>query len=217
MSVALKVCCIASLEEARLAVEAGASALGFVSAMPSGPGVIAESLIAEIAGSVPPQIETFLLTSGTQGAAIAEQLEFCRPTTVQLVDAVPAATYAALRRRCPAVKIVQVVHVTGPDSLEEAKRAIEHADALLLDSGQPDGPVRELGGTGRTHNWALSREIVASISEPVYLAGGISPDNVRDAIEVVRPYGIDVCTGVRSDGRLDPAKLEGLVAQMRAA
>ena len=217
LSTALKVCCIASAEEARLAVEAGASALGLVSAMPSGPGVIAESLIAEVAASVPPGIETFLLTSRIEGDAIAEQLEACRPTTVQLVDAVPDSAYATLRRRCPAVKIVQVVHVTGPESLAEAERASARADALLLDSGRPDQTVKELGGTGRTHDWSLSRDIVAAVAKPVYLAGGIRPDNVRAAIDAVRPYGIDLCTGVRSEGRLDPVKLERLVAAMRAA
>jgi len=217
MTVALKVCCIASPEEARLAVEAGASALGLVSAMPSGPGVIAESLIAGIARAVPPGIETFLLTSRTEGEAIVAQLEACRPSTVQLVDVVPDSTYATLRRRCPAVKIVQVIHITGPESCAEAVRASNLADALLLDSGRPDRAVKELGGTGRNHDWGLSHEIVEAVAKPVYLAGGITPENVLDAIEAVRPYGIDLCTGVRSDGRLDPVKLARLVAEMRTA
>ena len=194
-----------------------ASALGLVSAMPSGPGVIAESLIAEIAASVPPGIETFLLTSRSGGEAIAAQLEACRPSTLQLVDAVPDSAYATLRRRCPGVRIVQVVHVTGPESLAEAERASQRADALLLDSGRPDRAIKELGGTGRTHDWALSRAIVETVAKPVYLAGGITPENVRDAIAAVRPHGIDLCTGVRSEGRLDPVKLERLVAEMRAA
>ncbi len=215
--VRIKICCISSLEEARLAVEAGAAALGLVGAMPSGPGVIEDSLIAEIAASVPPPVATFLLTSETDAEAIVEHVRRCRTNTVQLVDAVAPATYAQIRRALPALRIVQVIHVERLESVEAARDAAVHADALLLDSGRPMARVRELGGTGRVHDWALSRAIVAAVERPVFLAGGLAPDNVAEAWRRVRPFGFDLCSGVRTDGRLDPAKLASFFAAANAA
>jgi phosphoribosylanthranilate isomerase len=212
----LKVCCIASVDEARTALEHGAWALGLVGAMPSGPGVIDDASIAEIARWVPSSVSTFLLTSRTDGAEVVAHLESTGANTVQLVDAVPVATYAAIRRALPKVRIVQVVHVCDAGSVDEARAAAEHADMLLLDSGNPKLAVKELGGTGRVHDWSLSRAIVDSVTKPVLLAGGIRPDNVRDALAAVRPFGIDLCSGVRTDGRLDGGKLGALASAMRA-
>lgn len=203
----VKICCISSVDEAMLAIAAGASALGLVSWMPSGPGVIEEALIGEIAASVPPRVATFLLTAHQQTEAIVAQHARCRTTTIQLVDAVPVAELQALRRALPGVRLVQVIHVTGPGSVEEATAVAGHVDALLLDSGNPALAVKELGGTGRTHDWALSRRIVDRVAVPVYLAGGLNPDNVAAAVAAVRPFGLDLCSSVRRDGRLDPAKL----------
>ena len=196
---------------------AGASAVGLVAEMPSGPGVIADALIAEIAASVPPPVSRFLLTSRTEPSRVLAHVAACRVDTVQLVDAVPVETYAALKAELPHVRIVQVLHLEGMDAVTEARRAAPHVHALLLDSGRPSGALRELGGTGRSHDWRISRELVQAVpGTPVFLAGGIGPGNVRDAIRQVRPYGIDLCTAVRTDGRLDPAKLAALVAAMEA-
>lgn len=203
----VKVCCITSVDEARLAVSAGASAIGLVSAMPSGPGPIAEELIAEIASRVAPPTESFLLTSLTEAGAIAEQHRRCGTTALQLVDHVPESELIRLRRLVPGVRLVEVIHVQGAQSVEEARAAAPHVDALLLDSGNPGLAVKELGGTGRVHDWAHSREICATAGIPVLLAGGLNPGNARAAIEQVRPSGLDVCSGLRTEGRLDPGKL----------
>lgn len=216
MNVRLKVCCIASVAEAHLALEHGASALGLVGAMPSGPGVIDDATIAEIARSVPSSVATFLLTSRTEGAHVVAHVEATGVNTVQLVDAVPVATYVALRRALPKLRIVQVIHVQSRDSIDEARRAAEHVDVILLDSGNPTLAVKELGGTGRTHDWTLSRAIVDAVDKPVFLAGGIRADNVAQALRAVRPYGIDLCSGVRTNGRLDAQKLGALASVMRA-
>lgn len=210
----LKVCCIASVEEAELALRHGAWALGLVAEMPSGPGVIDDATIAAIARAVPREVATFLLTSRTDGAAIVEHVVATGVNTVQLVDAVPAAAHAALRRELPHVRVVQVIHVRDAGSVDEARAAAEHVDVLLLDSGNPALAVKELGGTGRVHDWSVSRAIVEAVDRPVFLAGGIRPENVADAIRAVRPHGIDLCSGVRTDGRLDPSKLARLVAAM---
>ncbi|MGZ8414644.1 MAG: phosphoribosylanthranilate isomerase [Gemmatirosa sp.] len=213
----LKVCCIASHEEAALAVAHGADALGLVSAMPSGPGPIEEALIAEIAPRVPPPIATFLLTSRLDAATIVTQARRCAVNTLQLVDALPEEELRALREALPAVRLVQVIHVLDDDSVQEALATAPLVDALLLDSGNPRLAVKELGGTGRVHDWALSRAIRERAGVPVFLAGGLRADNVGEAIAAVAPFGVDVCSGVRTDGRLDAAKLDAFARAVAAA
>lgn len=190
-----------------MAIRAGASALGLVSAMPSGPGVIEEDLIGEIAARVPPPVATFLLTCARDAATILAQHERCRTSVIQLVDAVPEAELAALRRALPGIRLVQVIHVTGEASVEEARSLEGRVDALLLDSGNPALAVKELGGTGRVHDWTLSRRIVEGVDLPVFLAGGLHAGNVAGAVAAVGPFGLDLCSGVRTDRDLDPAKL----------
>jgi len=214
---AVKICCIASPDEARLAVEAGASALGLVSSMPSGPGVIPDDAIAEIAATVPPTVATFLLTSRQDAESIAAQHRLCQTTTLQLVDHVPKGELRRLRRAVPGIRIVQVVHVSGEESVEEARDVAPWVDALLLDSGNQRLPVKELGGTGRTHDWRLSRRIRDTVTSPVYLAGGLHAANVAAAVRAVAPFGVDLCTGVRSNGHLDPGKLAAFFGALAGA
>lgn len=213
----VKICCIASVGEARLAVRHGASAVGLVSAMPSGPGVIEDAAIREIAATVPPGVATFLLTSRTDPGEIAEQQRRAGVNTLQIVDRVETATLAALRESLPGVRLVQVIHVTGAESLEEAGGVAPHVDALLLDSGNPGLAIKELGGTGRTHDWAISRAIVEAAPVPVYLAGGLRPENVGEAIRAVRPFGVDVCSGLRPDGALDEEVLARFMDEVARA
>ena len=210
----VKICCIASVEEMRAAIECGASAVGLVSEMPSGPGVIEEELIAEIAARVPPPVATFLLTCKQDAASIVEQQRRCRTNTLQLCDRVGAEVYRELRDKLPGISLVQVVHVTGEESLAEALEAARRADALLLDSGNQSLAVKELGGTGRTHDWRVSRRVVESSPVPVFLAGGLKPENVAEAVSIVRPFGLDVCSGVRTGGRLDAEKLKRFFAHI---
>jgi phosphoribosylanthranilate isomerase len=204
----IKICCISSLDEARMAIEHGASALGLVGPMPSGPGVIEDELIREIARSVPPPVATFLLTSETTADAVIAHHQKVGTTTLQLVDALTDRQYHKIREALPAVKLVQVIHVEDDRSVEEAVALSEQVDALLLDSGNPKLAVKELGGTGRVHDWQLSRRIVERAKVPVFLAGGLRADNVKAAIDQVHPFGLDLCSSVRTGKRLDPAKLE---------
>ena len=200
-----------------MAIRAGASALGLVSAMPSGPGVIAEDAIARIASMVPPAVSTFLLTSLQDAAAIAEQQRRLRTTTVQICDRIEHGSARDLRGALPGIGLVQVVHVTGPESLEEAVAIAPSVDALLLDSGNQSLAVKELGGTGRRHDWRISRQIREAVSVPVFLAGGLRPENVAEAIAQVEPFGLDLCSSVRTDGRLDAEKLDLFFAALRSA
>lgn len=203
----VKICCISTVEEARLAIRYGASALGLVSEMPSGPGVISETLIAEIVRTIPPHIKSFLLTSKRDAATIIEQQQRTKVNTIQLVDMVALDVYLELRHQLPSVSLVQVIHITGEESIDGAKAVAPYVNALLLDSGNPSLPRKELGGTGRTHNWRISRKIREKLSVPIYLAGGLRPENVAGAIEQVGPYAVDVCSGLRTDGKLNEEKL----------
>lgn len=214
MAPKVKICCIGSIEEARLAIRHGASALGLVSEMPSGPGVIPEESIAEIASSIPPFVTSVLLTSKRDAASILEQHRRCGTNAIQICDEIGIPSLDELRRSLPVVKIIQVIHVRGEESVEEAASVAPHVDAVLLDSGDPSLRVRELGGTGRIHDWSVSGRIRETVGIPVILAGGLDPENVAEAIRVVRPYAVDVCSGVRTDSRLDESKLQEFFKQV---
>lgn len=204
----VKVCCIASVAEAEMAVRAGASALGLVSEMPSGPGVIAWETIAAIAAAVPPGVASFLLTSARDTETILAQQRRCGVNTLQICDRLTSGEHADLRRALPGIGIVQVIHVAGEASLAEAVAVAPFVDALLLDSGDPSRAVKELGGTGRVHDWRISARIREAVPVPVYLAGGLNAGNVGAAIRQVGPFGLDLCGGVRTDGDLDAVKLD---------
>ena len=206
----IKICCIGSLEEAEIAIKMGASALGLVSEMPSGPGVISMETIKLIAASVPPPIATFLLTSKQNVNDIIKQHEYCRTNTIQICDNLTKGTHKDLKKALPGIAIVQVIHVTGEESIAEALTIQNNVDAILLDSGNQSKQIKELGGTGKTHNWEISCKIREKLDIPIFLAGGIKPDNVVQAINQVHPFGIDLCSGVRTDSKLDEIKLQQL-------
>ncbi len=197
-----------------MAISCGTSALGLVSAMPSGPGVIGEETIARITATVPPPIATFLLTSAHEPEAIIAQQRRCRTSTLQPCDHLPVTVYPRLREALPGIALVQVVHVVDERSVEYALAAAEHVDALLLDSGNLSLAVKQLGGTGRTHDWTLSRRIRDAICIPLFLAGGLTPANVAAAIAAVEPFGLDLCCNVRTNDELDPAKLRAFFAAL---
>lgn len=203
----VKICCISSVSEAKLAMQHGADALGLVGHMPSGPGVITDDLIQEIAAVVPPPIATFLLTSEVTAEGIIKHHRKVHTTTIQIVDALTERQYDAIKTELPGIKLVQVIHVVDEASVAEAIEVAPYVDALLLDSGNPNASVKELGGTGRTHNWALSKQIREAINIPLFLAGGLNANNVQQAIQEVQPFGLDLCSSVRTTGKLDEEKL----------
>jgi phosphoribosylanthranilate isomerase len=208
--VKVKICCISSIEEASLAIAQGAAAIGMVGRMPSGPGIITDELIHSIAKTVLPPIDSFLLTSETTAEAIIAHHNKVNTTTIQMVDALSGREYHKIREAIPHVKLVQVIHVLDEKAVQEAIEISEWVDAILLDSGNPNLSTKVLGGTGKTHNWDLSKKIRENINIPTYLAGGINKDNIRKAIDHVQPYGIDLCSSVRTNGQLDERKLEEL-------
>ncbi|HWP82878.1 MAG TPA: phosphoribosylanthranilate isomerase [Bacteroidota bacterium] len=211
-----KICCIQNPDEARLAIRYGATALGLVSAMPSGPGPISEDHIAEIVRTIPAGIATFLLTSKQDAPSIIQQQRKTRANTLQLVDSVSIETYKELHDALHGIALVQVIHVRGPESVDEAIQVAPYVNGILLDSGNPTAKIKELGGTGRVHDWSISRKIRESVKVPVYLAGGLNPTNARTAIEQVQPFALDICSGVRTNGALDESKLAAFARQVLA-
>jgi phosphoribosylanthranilate isomerase len=204
--------------EAELAMAHGAQAVGLVANMPSGPGPISDAGIAHIARATANRVQRFLLTSRTDPHAIADHVHAAGTDTVQLVDTPTVGALQTLRALLPSVAIVPVIHVRDASALDQACALAPYADMLLLDSGNPSAAVRELGGTGRPHDWTLSAEVVRVVAPvPVLLAGGLRADNVASAIRIVRPAGVDLCSGVRTDGQLDANKLAAFVAAWRAA
>jgi len=213
--VKVKICCIASAEEAKMAIAAGANAVGLVARMPSGPGPIADELIAEIAKTIPPHIDSFLLTSEQSSFNIIEHIKRTETTTVQIVDELTEGSYQHIRDELPQIKIVQVLHVSDEGTIDEALKLQGHVDYFLLDSGNPKAEIKTLGGTGNVHDWKISRKLIEAVDVPVFLAGGLNAGNVREAIEIVQPFGVDLCSGVRTDGKLDPVKLGSFFEAVR--
>ena len=211
MRIRIKICCISSLHEAAISIKFGADALGLVGKMPSGPGSIPDWLISEIVKTIHPPVASFLLTSEQSSEEIIYHVKRVGTNTVQIVDELTTGTYDDIRTALPHLKIVQVIHVINEDSIDEAVRISPKVDALLLDSGNPKAPVKTLGGTGNVHNWEISREIVKAVNVPVFLAGGLHAANVGEAIKIVNPFGVDICSGVRTEGRLDPGKLDAFI------
>jgi phosphoribosylanthranilate isomerase len=215
MRTRIKICCISSIAEAKMAIRLGADALGLVGRMPSGPGPIDDELIATITRQISPPVASFLLTSEQSSAGIIRHLQKVHTNTVQVVDELTEGTYQEIREAIPTLRIVQVIHVRGEESIREALRLQEHVDAFLLDSGNPAAAVKTLGGTGLKHDWNISQTLVSEVQVPVFLAGGLNAGNVREAIEKVRPFGVDICSGVRTGGKLDEAKLREFISVVR--
>ena len=212
----VKICCISSIEEANLAIGCGAHAIGLVANMPSGPGVISEELIAQIARYSPPAVTSVLLTSHRSSKEIIAQHHYCRTNAIQICDDLQTGSHDDLRQALPGISLIQVIHVSGNESIVEAVNVAPFVDALLLDSGGKPGQKIELGGTGRTHDWSVSTQICRQVNIPVFLAGGLNPDNVKGAIELVEPFAVDVCSGVRTDSQLDESKVSAFIQNVKS-
>jgi len=208
----IKICCIANSEEASIATSLGADAIGLVSEMPSGPGVISELQIKQIIEKTPPFVIPVLLTSKINALEICDQVNYCRPRAVQLCEPLNESDLKQLAKLLPGISLIRVIHVTGQESIKEAKTYASYVNAFLLDTGNRSGPKKQLGGTGETHDWSISAEIVKSVDVPVILAGGLNPQNVKQAIEYIKPYAVDVCSGVRTNDQLDPEKLSEFIS-----
>ena len=216
MRTRIKICCIASLAEAKLAIRHGADAVGLVGKMPSGPGPIDDELIASIAKNIHPPVASFLLTSEQSARSIIEHVKKVHTNTVQIVDELTEGAYDEIKNALPHLRIVQVIHIRSEENIKEALQLQNYVDAFLLDSGNPKAAMKTLGGTGNTHDWNISKELVRAVRVPVFLAGGLHAGNVKEAIELVKPFAVDVCSGVRTNGKLDELKLKNFIEQVHS-
>jgi phosphoribosylanthranilate isomerase len=217
MRTRVKICCIRSDAEAGMAVEAGADAIGFVAQRPPSPRTIPDDQIASIIAAAQPFVATCLLTSEETADAISAHVDSTCPTTVQILPHIDPAESARLATLQPHVRRIQVIHVQGTEALNLIEDYAPYVHGFLLDSGNPISTGHKFGGTGRQHDWDVSAEFVKVSPVPVFLAGGLSPANAADAILRVKPFGIDLCTGVRTDGLLNREKLMSFMLAVRKA
>ena len=202
------------MAEAKLAVSNGAHAIGLVSQMHSGSGfMIDDDDISEIVTETPPPTSTVLLTSEDDLAKIIEHQRTTRANTLQLIGPILPESVLELREALPDVSLTRGVSVVDSTAIEEALSFSTVADALLLDSKVAHC---QGGGTGLTHDWSVSHRIVDASPLPVWLAGGLSPDNVAEAIQSVAPFGLDVCSGLRPNRSLDVTLLRRFIANATA-
>ncbi|MEL6124189.1 MAG: phosphoribosylanthranilate isomerase, partial [Bacteroidota bacterium] len=182
---------------------------------PSGPGILSPTSIGTIVAALPEDITTFYLTSKQSALEIIDEHRLTQTDAIQIVDEVTPETYEQLRDYDGQLQLIQVIHVGDHTAIEQAMESSRYVDMILLDSGRPSLQIKELGGTGRTHDWRISSQIINSVNIPVWLAGGLRSSNVGEAIQECRPYGVDLCSGVRSEGLLDPKKLAAFVRTVR--
>lgn len=213
----VKICCIRGPSDARIAVHAGADVLGMVGPMPSGPGQIELPMVHRLAADLPPGVQGWLLSTATDADVLIAQATRAHAQALQCVAGLSPDAADRVRAALPALRLIAVLHVRGEAAIEQAVRIAPHVHAVLLDSGNPTAPTPTYGGTGNTHDWQVSRRIVEAVPKPVWLAGGLTPENVADAIAQVRPFGVDVCSKLRTAGALDPAKANAFLHAVRAA
>ena len=217
MTVRVQIAGVSSVEEALAAADAGVDALGFTVRLPTGVhDGLTEAKARSIVAGLPPFVASVAIT---YVGAPREAVELCRylgVTTLQLHGPFPTTEIPVLRVGLPHLKIIRAVHVTGPEAVAQARALARQVDALILDTYDPD--TGRHGATGKTHDWAISRQIVDEVPVPVILAGGLTPDNVAAAIAAVRPWGVDVHTGIeRPDGSRDLDRIRAFVRNTRAA
>ncbi len=215
----LKLCALQTPTEALAAHAAGASAFGLLCGLTHrAEDQVTPDQARAIVAALPSAAETVLVTHLTAPAPIADLARAIGVRAVQAHGDLPPEGLRALRALLPGLRLIKAVHVDAPAPavLARARPYLPHADAILLDSRTAD----RLGGTGRTHDWAVSRAVAAALHPvPVILAGGLTPDNVAAAIAAVRPAGVDVNSGVEdpATGAKDPDRMRRFVAAARSA
>jgi phosphoribosylanthranilate isomerase len=217
MNTQIKVCCMASFKEAEYAIRAGANAVGFVCATPESCRTIDINLVSSITSNLPSTTDTVLLTSENTAEKIAQKVHLAGTSSVQIISHLALSESEKLPELLPNTRLIQVIHVESKQALELIEQYAPYVNTFLLDSGRPSLSKPEYGGTGRTHDWSISAEFVRRSPIPVFLAGGLSPSNVEAAIKEVRPYGVDLCSGVRTRNRLDHKKLDEFIGVIRQA
>ena len=204
-----KICGINSLEDVNVVLKSGAHALGFLVGITH----LAEDKVSNeeaktLIEGLPPYVSSVAVTHLTNVNEIIELVKYLGVTTVQIHDYIPPEAVKVVRDMLQCVKIIKAVHVVDEDALAVAKSFVPYVDAILLDSRTNE----RLGGTGMTHNWNISAKIVQAVKKPVILAGGLTSDNVYEAVIKVKPFGVDVNSGVETKYKKDFLKVSKFIS-----
>jgi phosphoribosylanthranilate isomerase len=208
----VKICGITSPEEATLAERAGAHAIGLlVGRVHAAADFVGPELAREICRALSPFVTPVLVTHLEDPEAIVNLAELVPCPVLQLHSDLGPATLRELRARLAARKLIGKVSVEGDDAVARASEIEPFVDAILLDTR--DRATDRVGGTGMVHDWSISARIAAGSRAPIILAGGLTPDNVAQAVRAVKPWGVDVNSGVETaDGRKDGGRIRRFVA-----
>jgi phosphoribosylanthranilate isomerase len=215
--VRVKICGVTSADDARLAAVCGADAVGvLVGQRHPSTDFVSSNEAAAILAALPPFVTAALVTHEYDPAAVADAIAVVRPNVVQIHSEMPPTDCAELRNRFGGIRIIKSYHVTGPEAVDYGRRYVDAVDGFVLDSLNP--ATGQVGGTGLTHDWNFSAAIVRRYRLPVMLAGGLTPANVAAAVAVVRPFGVDVNSGVKGaiGGRKDPGKMREFIVRAKS-
>lgn len=211
---------LTTAEDVRAMVDLGVDHLGFAAGEDGVPAGISLDQARDLFELVPDDHRTVALTVKTDVDAVVEKGETLRPDVMHLCPepgALSPADVGDVADRVPAdVEVMTAVAVNGRESVDRAREFDSPSDYLILDTAAPDVPG--IGASGETHDWSISREIVRSTDAPVILAGGLSPENVAEAVREVRPAGVDSYTRTsRTERRKDVDAVETFVERARQA
>jgi phosphoribosylanthranilate isomerase len=210
--VKVKICGITNTEDARLVLESGADMLGMIVDVPiASPRKIPLDTAVEIAHALSGEIDLVAVLMPHRVQEVEHIVRQLKPFAVQLHGFESNAFLHAVRDAVPGVKVIKTVHVDETGTIHGGLPESDYLDFLLLDTVS-----HQIGGTGKTHNWATSARLVEQSTVPVLLSGGLSSSNVCDAIRAVKPYGVDVASGVESSpGRKSKEKIERFMRNAR--
>jgi len=210
----VKFCGTASLADMQSAIDAGCDAVGFIMGVThQSSDFVTPAEAAKMIRHLPPFIEPVAVTHLQETNDLIRLVRDSRCTTLQIQDTVEPSGIDTIRDALPYLKVLKAVHVMDESAIPTAKRYEPYADALILDTRTRE----KIGGTGIPHDWNISATIVANSAIPVILAGGLTPENVASAIRKVRPYGVDVHTGIKKDGVRSPERTLAFAREARNA
>ncbi|HHV25217.1 MAG: phosphoribosylanthranilate isomerase [Methanosarcina sp.] len=230
LKVRTKICGIRSPEEIELAALYGADAVGFITEVPvESPRKLDSGTAAYLVSKVPKSLSSVLVIMPDNSDTAVEMIEKIKPDIVQIHSRLPLLELEVIKENTdiPIIKTLSVPvkgetsgKKTGNEApvsnLLEKVRLLEDADvvdSILLDTARPEKP----GGTGCVHDWTLSRWISEETRLPLILAGGLKPENVREAIKAVSPYAVDTASGVETSGKKDAMKIRNFIEEVRCA